>query len=78
MKTKCTRCGYPKLRMTDDTKQDAEGQSSSRTRLSSAKRSIVYFLLRMLRHHPGTVIGKGRRKYVVDSTGAWRRLGRDA
>ena len=56
--------------MTDDDKQDGV--------LGKAKRSIVYLLLRFLRHHPGTVIDKGRRKYIVDNHGAWRRLGRDA
>ena len=66
--------------MTDNTKQNgaSEGQSASKAMLGNAKRSIVHLLLRMLRHHPGTVIEQGRRKYVVDNTGAWRRLGRDA
>lgn len=47
---------------------------SSRMKLMEA---IVHLLLRMLRHHPGTVIDQGRRKYIVDNHGAWRRLGRE-
>ena len=66
--------------MTDDTKQDGapEGQSDSKAMLGNAKRSLVHLLLRFLRHHPGMVIDQGRRKYIVDNHGAWRRLGRDA
>ena len=56
----------------------SRGQSASKATLGNAKRSFVHLLLRVLQHHPGQVIDQGRRKYIVDNHGAWRRLGRDA
>ena len=38
---------------------------------------LLQWLLRHLEHQPGTVIKQGRRKYIVDINGAWRRLGRE-
>jgi hypothetical protein len=63
---------------TEKTNEAPKGPSDSKAMLGNAKRSFVHLLLRFLRHHPGQVIDQGRRKYIVDNHGAWRRLGRDA
>ena len=53
--------------MTDieKTNEAPNGPSASKAMLGNAKLSLVYFLLRFLRHHPGMVIDQGRRKYIV-------------
>jgi len=57
---------------------DTRKTNKANAPLGNAKRSFVHLLLRVLQHHPGQVIDQGRRKYIVDNHGAWRRLGRDA
>jgi hypothetical protein len=41
------------------------------------KQKLILWMLRRLGYTPGTVIEQGRRKYIIDTNGAWRRLGRE-
>jgi len=47
------------------------------TVLSRLREATIRWLLRGLKYKPGQVITQGRREYIVDACGAWRRLGRD-
>lgn len=44
----------------------------------SWKPRIILWLLNKLGYIPGSVIVRGNRKYIIDTNGAQRRLGREA